>query len=59
MQFEVNTTILDWLSILFTSECMAKSVIGSPVKPGIYGVETKLISTDEKLENNQLIRRHE
>jgi uncharacterized protein (DUF362 family) len=60
MQFEVNKTILDRLSmVLFNSECMAKIVMDSPVKPIIYGVVTKLRNTDEKLVNNQLKRRHE
>jgi len=41
MQFEVKKTLIDRLStILFNSECMAKLVMDSPMKPIIYGVAT-------------------
>ena len=59
MQFQVNKTLLDNLStILFNSECMAKLVMDSPMKPIIYGVATKLRNTDEELVNDQLKRGH-
>jgi len=43
MTFTVNKTLIDGLStILFNSECMAKLVMDSPMKPIIYGVASKL-----------------
>ncbi len=60
MQFQVNKTLLDSLStILFNSECMAKLVMDSPLKPVIYGVATKFRNNEENnlaktLESGQL-----
>jgi uncharacterized protein (DUF362 family) len=49
MQFQVNKTLIDSLStILFNSECMAKLVMDSPMKPIIYGVATKLRNKHEQ-----------
>ena len=49
MQFQVNKTLIDSLStILFNSECMAKLVMDSPMKPIIYGVATKLRNNQEQ-----------
>jgi len=57
MQFQVNKTIIDRLStILFNSECMAKLVMDSPMKPIIYGVATKLRNTNEQCVNDELKR---
>lgn len=53
-------TLIDNLStILFNSECMAKLVMDSPLKPKIYGVATKLRNKDEQCVNDQLKRGHE
>jgi hypothetical protein len=60
LQFEVNETLLGRFSrVRFASECMVKSVIDAPVKPGISGVVANVRSADEKWVKNQLIRRHE
>ena len=60
MQFQVNKTLIDSLStILFNSECMAKLVMDSPLKPIIYGVATKLRNMDEQCISDQLKRGHE
>jgi len=60
MQFQVNKTLLDNLStILFNSECMAKLVMDSPMKPIIYGVATRLRNKDEQCVSDQLKRGHE
>jgi uncharacterized protein (DUF362 family) len=57
MQFQVNKTLIDSLStILFNSECVAKLVMDSPMKPIIYGVATKLRNKDEQCVNNELKR---
>lgn len=57
MQFQINKSLIDYLStILFNSECMAKLVMDSPIKPVIYGLATKLRNTEEELVNDQLIR---
>jgi uncharacterized protein (DUF362 family) len=57
MQFQVNKTIIDKLStILFNSECMAKLVMDSPLKPIIYGLATKLRNNDEQCVNDELKR---
>jgi uncharacterized protein (DUF362 family) len=57
MKFQVNKTIVDRLStILFNSECMAKLVMDSPLKPIIYGVATKLRNTNEQCINDELKR---
>lgn len=59
MHFQVNKTLIDNLStILFNSECMAKLVMDSPLKPIIYGIATKLRNNDEDLVNDQLKRGH-
>ena len=59
MQFQVNKTLIDSLStILFNSECMAKLVMDSPLKPIMYGVATKLRNKDEQCVNDQLKRGH-
>lgn len=56
MQFTVNKTLIDRLStILFNSECMAKLVMDSPMKPVIYGVATKLRNEDEQCVNDDLM----
>ncbi|MGV8108421.1 DUF362 domain-containing protein [Methanospirillum sp.] len=55
MKFCVNRTLIDSLStLLFKSECMAKLVMDSPVKPFIYGIATKLRNAEEELVNVQL-----
>ncbi len=60
MQFNVKKTIIDQLStILFNSECLAKLVMDSPMKPIIYGVATKLRNKDEQCVNDHLKRGHE
>jgi uncharacterized protein (DUF362 family) len=60
MHFQVNKTLIDSLStILFNSECMAKLVMDSPLKPIIYGIATKLRNNDEDLVNDQLKRGRE
>lgn len=60
MQFYVNKTLIDSLStILFNSECIAKVVMDSPMKPIIYGVATKLRNDNEDLVSDQLKRGHE
>ncbi|ACL15732.1 DUF362 domain-containing protein [Methanosphaerula palustris] len=49
LQFQVNKTLIDSLStILFNSECMAKLVMDSPMKPIIYGVASKLRNKNEQ-----------
>jgi len=49
LQFQVNKTLIDGLStILFNSECMAKLVMDSPMKPIIYGVASKLRNKNEQ-----------
>jgi len=59
MQFEVNKTVIDRLSmILFNSECMAKLVMDSPLKPIIYGVATKLRNVEEQCVNDELKQGH-
>lgn len=60
MNFHLNRTLIDSLStILFNSECMAKLVMDSPVKPLIYGMATKLRNKDEVMVNKELNRRSE
>jgi hypothetical protein len=55
MQFQVNKTMIDTFStILFNSECMAKLVMDSPMKPIIYGVATKLRNKDEQCVADQV-----
>lgn len=55
MKFQVNKTLIDSLStILFNSECMAKLVMDSPLKPIIYGVATKLRNKEEVQLNDQI-----
>lgn len=57
MRFQVNKTIIDRLStILFNSECMAKLVMDSPMKPIIYCVATKLRNKDEQCVSDELKR---
>ena len=57
MQFQVNKSIIGHLStILFNSECMAKLVMDSPIKPIIYGVATKFRNKDEQCVNDELKR---
>jgi uncharacterized protein (DUF362 family) len=59
MQFQVNRTIIDRLSmILFKSECIAKLVMDSPLKPTIYGVVQKLRNNEENFVNDQVKRGH-
>jgi len=49
MTFQMNKTLIDSLStILFNSECMAKLVMDSPIKPIIYGVASKLRNEREQ-----------
>ena len=49
MKFQVNKTLIDRLStILFNSECIAKLVMDSPMKPLIYGMATKLRNSNEQ-----------
>jgi len=57
MQFQVNKTLLDRIaSIPFSSECMAKLIMDSPMSPIIYCVGTKLRNKDEQCVNDQLKR---
>ncbi|WFN37399.1 DUF362 domain-containing protein [Methanomicrobium antiquum] len=57
MKFSVNRTLIDSVSILpFNSECMAKIVMDSPIKPIIYGIATKLKNKDEEVVNQDLKR---
>jgi uncharacterized protein (DUF362 family) len=55
MKFQVNKTLIDGLStIIFNSECMAKLVMDSPVKPMIYGVAGKLRNKNEQKVINEI-----
>jgi len=60
MHFHVNKTLIDRLStILFNSECMAKLIMDSPMKPIVYGFATKLRNKDEQCVNDQVKRGYE
>jgi len=57
MDFQINKTVIDRLSmLLFNSECIAKLVMDSPMKPYIYSVATKFRNADEQCVNEQLKR---
>jgi len=57
MKFHVKRTLMDNLStLLFNSECMARFVMDSPVKPLIYGIATKFRNKDEEIVNQDLKR---